>query len=514
MNFRKTIAALVILAVLGGVLYYLNKHPENKPSDTTTEKKKLFSFQPADVKEFTIEAQSTAQAAAPPTGGDTAKAATSASPTPPTLTVRRAADKGQWEIASPAGVPADSTQVQSFVDALSKYEYTPLEAQTPSSLAEYGLDPPQKTIQFSLNSGQTAKLSVGKDNPGGYAKYAMLSSTPGLFLLDSIDSKDLVDKSIFDLRDKRILPAAVDKAKKIELKFDLKAADPAEIEKAKKLGLPVKPAKIAMTHEANGNWQLSDPQVRTDFGDTNYFVTVVNGGTMSAVEDENPKSLAPFGLDRPAIRMEVTGEDGSTHTLLVGKKKTAKKPEEAKDDKKDAEKKEPPKTDENLGYYAKNLDHPAVFTINQQVYDQLNQDLDNYRNRFLFDFETSNARRVELQGPTGDLRLDKKGDDWFKGADGNQKADSSKVSTFLDAIHALRIQHFTEDRPGHLAEYGLDKPWMKVKVTFSESNKEETVLFGKKDKKFYAGRADSPSVYEMAPTEPEELEKKLKDLSS
>ena len=65
-----------------------------------------------------------------------------------------------------------------------------------------------------------------------------------------------------------------------------------------------------------------------------------------------------------------------------------------------------------------------------------------------------------------------------------------------------------------LADYGLDKPWMKVKVTFSESNKEETILFGQKNKKFYAGRADSPSVFELAPIEPEELEKKLKDLSS
>src|ERR1035437_1994101 len=99
MNFKKTIAALVLLASLGGVLYYLNKHPENKPSDTTTEKKKLFSFQPADVKEFTIEALP-AQSAAPPQDGDAAKAATSASTTPVTLTVRRAAGKNQWEIAS------------------------------------------------------------------------------------------------------------------------------------------------------------------------------------------------------------------------------------------------------------------------------------------------------------------------------------------------------------------------------------------------------------------------------
>ena len=478
MKFLNTVIALVLLAGLGGVLYYLNKHPKTETSADSA-KKKLLAFQADQVKGFSIEV-----------------------PNQPAMTIRRAAQgQQQWEVVSPAGVPGDSSQIQSFVDGLPKFEYTPLESQTPGALADYGLDQPQKTFKFELTSGQPVTLLIGKENPGGFAKYAMLTSTPGLFLLDSLDTKDLVDKTLFDLRDKRALPAAVDKAKQIQLKFEFKSADAAELEKAKKVGLSVKPPKIVLTKQPNNNWEVTDPAVRTDFGDTNYFVTIVSGAIIKSVEAEDAKSLSAYGLDRPSIRLDVTSADGAVHSLLVGKKKEAEKKEGEN------------KSEENQGYYAKNSDWPAIFTINQSVYDQLNQDLDNYRNRFLFDIDASNARRLEIQGPTGELRLDRKGEDWLKGSDGKTKVDAAKVSTFLDSIHALRIQHYTEDRPGHLAEYGMDKPWLKVKVTFGEANKEETILFGQKNKKFYAARQDGPSVYEMAPTEPDALQTKLKDLS-
>ena len=55
MKFTNTLIALVLLAALGGVLFYLNKHPKTEtPSDSAVPKKKLFSFQPDHVKSFSI----------------------------------------------------------------------------------------------------------------------------------------------------------------------------------------------------------------------------------------------------------------------------------------------------------------------------------------------------------------------------------------------------------------------------------------------------------------------------
>ena len=47
-----------------------------------------------------------------------------------------------------------------------------------------------------------------------------------------------------------------------------------------------------------------------------------------------------------------------------------------------------------------------------------------------------------------------------------------------------------------------------------ERNQEETIVFGRASGKFYAARQGEPSVYEMSPNEPDNLETKLKDLAS
>src|SRR4051812_18954443 len=131
MKLSNTLIALVLLAALGGVLFYLNKHPKAEtPSDSSIPKKKLFAFQPDQVKSFSIDV-----------------------PGQPVMTVSKSGNQ-KWQITSPSGVPTDNSQVQSFVDGLPKLEETPLEQQTPASLADYGLDHPQKTFKFELTSGQ------------------------------------------------------------------------------------------------------------------------------------------------------------------------------------------------------------------------------------------------------------------------------------------------------------------------------------------------------------------------
>jgi len=460
MKVTHTIVALVILLALGGVFYYLNQQPA-PASSSEGAKKKLFVFQPDQVEEFTIET-----ADQPPAAFRRVAAAATPGAKPEDKSA------AQWEVVSPAGVAADGSQIQSFLEGLPNSEYTPIEGDTPLPPSEYGLEKPQKTFRFKLKGGQTVALSIGKENPTGSDKFGKLDSAPGVFLLGTYDTTAL-QKTLFDLRDKRLFPIAMDKAQQIEL------------------ALPVRPGRIVLTKQASGNWELAEPAVRADFSNSNYFVTTLSGAQMKSAEEETPKSLNRYGLDRPEIRLTVKTADGST-TLLIGNKASG----------------------EGVSYYAQNSVWPVVFTITQALYDQLKQDLDSYRNRFLFDFQTTNTRRVELLSAQGEMRLDKRGEEWFRTGTPEKKLDASKVEDFLNSVHNLRIQQFTSDKPGQLAQYGLDKPWLRVKVTFGEGNKEETILFARKDKRFYASRQGENSVYEMAPNEPENLEPKVKDLAS
>ena len=466
MKILHTFIALGVLLALGGVLYYLDKNPPESASDAIP-KEKLFSFQADDVQEFSI-----------------------AMPNEPTLTSRRlqdekvseptaegtqeaetpvTADDPQWEFVAPEGVATDSMLVQSFVESLPDLEYTPVMEQTPASLADYGLDEPQRVLTIKLKQGETVTVSVGGENPGGYAKYGMLGSSAGLFLLDSPDSSAL-EKTLFDLRDKRALPIALNQAQRLELD------NPA--------------GKIVMTKLPNNNWEMTQPVVRTDYAAANYFVIRLIGGLMKSIEEETPQSLDRYGLRRPRIRLQVKLPDGS-HTLSVGS------------DNKDGE-----------GYYAKNSAWPHVFTINQVFYDQLADGADKYRNRYLFNFQITDARRVEVQTAEAEFRFDKREERWVweaneAGSEDAAPTEVGEVDVFLNNIHAMRIQQYTTDRPGRLARYGLDKPWLKVKITFGEDNQEETVLLALQDGKLYAARQGESSVYELREDEKARIEGSL-----
>jgi Domain of unknown function (DUF4340) len=486
MKVSHTIIAVLILAVLGGAFYYLQKQP-TPPAPEEAAKKKLFAFDAGQVEEFTVEspgetAFTVRRAAA--AGGPKESAGESAGKSGSESDGKAAAqaNASEWKIVAPAEIAPDKSEIDSFVSEIPKLEGTPVEGAAggaPLKPSEYGLDKPQKTFRFQLRDGKTVSLAIGDKNITGASQYAKLDSSPNIFLIETAKAA-VLDKTLFNLRDKRAIPLAVDQAQQIEVEFTVKDGPQAG-----------RKAKFVLAKQQDGNWHLTDPALRTDYGNSNYFVSSLGGATMSAVEEEAPAAIGRYGLKPPAIRLTVKLADGQSANLWVGNK-----------------------AGDEAAYYAQNSVWPQVFKINQYTYDQFNQQLDNYRNRYLFDFTTTNARRVEIHSSEGDIRLDKRGEDWFRAGTTEAKVEPAKVEAFLNEVHGLRVQQFTSDRPGQLAQYGLNDPWMRVKVTYGENNTEETVVFARHDNRFYAARDGEPSIYEMSPEEPTNLEPKVKDLTS
>jgi hypothetical protein len=488
MNIKHTILALVILLVLGGAFYYLNQQPE-RPDPNAIPKEKLFSFTADQVEEFTIEA--------PPQPPATFRRAASTEPPPAKPPAGQTSEPPapRWEIVTPEGIAADSSLIQSFVEELPDLQTTPLGGETAAPVwSEYGLDQPQRVMRVKLKDGKEVAISVGKENPSGYARYGRRDDSAPVLLLDTTDTRSLLEKTLFDLRDKRILPTDLNQASRLEIRFRFgeQQASAEELSRARELGLPTKPARIVMTKQPNGNWQLDEPLLRTDHGNTNYLITTLTGAIMKAVEEEKASSLAKYGLNTPQIRVDLTTPQGP-FSLQVGNTK---------------------KEGDQEFFYAKNSAWPHVFTILRTTYDQINQDLASYRNRYLFDFETYSSKRLEIAGPAGEFVFGRRGEEWFKAGSPERKMPESSVENFLNSIHSLRISAYPSDEPNRLAAYGLNNPWMRIKVAFGEDNKEETILFARRNDKFYAARQGEPSVYELSPNEPENLESKLKELTA
>jgi hypothetical protein len=460
MKVSHTILALVVLLGLGGVLYYLYKRPAG-PDPNEVPKEKIFAFTADQVEEFAIEAP----------------------PAEPAVFRRVAAgDSPQWSIVSPEGAQADNSQIQEFLGEVQNMESPALASETAPAWSEYGLETPARTLRFKLTGGKEVALSVGAENPSGEARYGRRSDSNSLWLLNTYENRPLIEKTLLDLRDKRVLPIDISQAQRLAIHLDSGRH------------------RFVMTKQEDGRWVLGDPPVRTDYNAANYFVTTVGGGQMQAVIEEKPTSLERFDLISPELRLDVATPQGTT-SLLVGNKIE--------------------ETENGVEtFYAKNTAQPQVFTVNRMVYDQLYQGPESYRNRYLFDFETTNAKWVEIVGPTGELRFEKKNEGWSKvgaaaaGAEQKETTGELKVEEFLNTVHGLRIAAYPSDAPNRFAAYGLDKPWLRVKVVFGEKNQEETIVFSRRNNKFYAGRTGEDSVYELSPNEPDHLEEQLKSLAS
>jgi hypothetical protein len=471
MKVKHTLLALVLLLGLGGIFYYLNSRPENASPDEIP-KEKIFPFQPDQVEQFALEI-----------GNESAAAVERVTPAP----------NPSWKIVQPEGVAADHDSIQSFLNELPNLQATPLEGEAAPDWSQYGLDKPSRTFSFQLQDGTSTRLSIGGTNPGGTGHYARRSDSGPVLLLDDAENRSLLVKTLLDFRVKKILPIDPNQGERLVVHVPVAGV----------------PREVVLTREPSGFWVLDEPRVRTDHGATGYLYVTLTGGLIQSIVRENPASLDDFGLAKPAIRVDATTPQGVT-SLFVGRKAV-----------------------EELGdqelFYAKSSMWPHVFTISRQVYDQITQPPVNYRNRFLFDFETENVKRVDIQGPTGDLNFEKRDSIWFNvghlvkpqpsaAAPNAQEVKETtgelRVGDFLNDIKALRISQYPSDAPDRYAAYGLDKPWLTVKVSFGEQNQTETILFSRRSGKFYAARQGEPSIYELSPNEPEHLEAALKVLAS
>src|SRR5271169_734818 len=139
--------AVVLLAALGGVVWYSNKKQEaatKSPSDAAT---KLLTipddqFQQIHVKKLTGEV----------------------------IDLRR--DNGRWQMTQPQQQRADQDTVGSIVSNLSSLNADKLIEDKATDLKSYGLGDPTLDITVTKKDGKTDEVLIGDDTPTGSGAYA------------------------------------------------------------------------------------------------------------------------------------------------------------------------------------------------------------------------------------------------------------------------------------------------------------------------------------------------------
>lgn len=273
MKPKGLLIAVVLLAVLGGVVWWSNKNEAAKASKGTDNTTKILSipddqFQEIQIKKVTGEVETLVK------------------------------ENGKWKMTQPQALPADQDTVSSMVTTLGALNADRVVDDKATDLKQYGLADPTLDIKIKRKDGKTDEVLIGDDLPTGSGAYAMKPGDPRVFAVASF-TKTAVDKRPDDLRDKRLLTFDQDKLTRV----DLQAKGPA----------------VEFGKDAQNEWQIIKPRpLRADSSAVNGLIDKLRDAKMDITSTKD--AAKGFASGTRVATATVTDNSG-TQTLEVRRDK-------------------------------------------------------------------------------------------------------------------------------------------------------------------------------------------------
>lgn len=433
MKMRQLLVAAVVLAALAGTLFWSN---HRKPATTVTAASsatnaKVISLNQDDISKLEVKKK----------GGDDV--------------VLSRVGPSSWKITAPKPLVADQDTVSTMLYDLAPMDGATLIVDKPTDLKQFGLADPEAQVTATAKDGKANTILVGDETPTGDSAYVMLSGDSKVYSV-SKNTKSNLDKSLSDLRDKRLMPVDFDKISSVEISG----------------------GKLHMTFASeNGKWTVRSPADLR--GDTSMMETIIEKLRTSTMDPSLPdaeakKDAGLYASGAPIATIKATDASGSQQLQI----------RKASD-----------------GYYAKTTAMEGVFKVPNELGDAVNKDADAFREKRVFDFADQDPDKLEMHDGSKAVYLMRNGEDWWQ--DG-KKMDPLSIQDFLRPIRSLTATKF--------ATSGFANPEISFVVTSNDGKRVEKVDIAKNGSDYLAKRADGPALYEVDAKAIDDMRKGASDL--
>jgi hypothetical protein len=421
MRFRGLLVAVVLLAALGVGLYFSNREKAAEaakpPSDAAP---KILALTEGDITKIALKKKGADETVLEKTNG-------------------------VWRITQPKPYPADQSAANQLVASAANVSSDVLVEDKASNLSGYGLNAPGLEVDITGKGGKVSKLEIGDDTPINSGSYAMLAGDPRVFTVASFVKSGL-DKSLNDLRDKRLLNFDQDKLSRVEL-----IAKNRDIEFGRD----------------KDQWQIVKPKpLRADGLQVDEMLRKLKDAKMDLAlsDDDAKKAAAAFAAGMPVATVKLTDPSG-TQQIEIRKSTAA--------------------VNKSDDYYAKSSVVPGVFKATPELGMGVDKSLDDFRNKKLFDFGFNDPSKIEMHANGKFFGFQKGGDDWFSNG---KKMDPISVQSFLDKLRDLSASKFIDT--GSLGTPGID-----ISVVSNNGKLTEKLLIAKQGSDYIAQRENEPALY-------------------
>jgi hypothetical protein len=196
---------------------------------------------------------------------------------------------------------------------------------------------------------------------------------------------------------------------------------------------------------------------------------------LSATDDPK-KTASAFASATPVATAKVTAESG-TQELQVRKNKG--------------------------DYYAKSSVVAGVYKVPTTLGQALDKNLDDFRNKKLFDLGSDDPNKLEVRDGLKTYFLTRTGEDWW--SSDAKKEDPGTAQDLIDKIRELSASKFVDS--------GFSAPIIDLTVTSGDGKKVEKVSISKVGDNYIAIRENDPAtLYQLDSKTVEELTKSAADV--
>ncbi len=351
-------------------------------------------------------------------------------------------EEGEWLITEPLEAKADKYEVDRLVDDFSNLRIERVVEEEPEELEKYGI--PQKEISLWFkDKDEPVKILIGMENPLGNTFFAKRDDETRVVLIPS-HLKSLMEKSLFDFREKNIFKFEADDVKSVKLR-------------AKKT--------LWVASKKGEEWFFRNP-VNALVKTSKIYDILSSLSDLIAkefVSEEKKKDdVKKIGLDHPDYEI-ILGMPLENQEVTFSLHK--------KEDK----------------LYATTSLSSKIVEAEDSLLSDLEKEAEELREKEVANFYSWEANRLHLKkGEIDWIVVKDEEDNWHFESPLKEEADKSKIQTFIRKIESLEATEFI-DPPLSLKEYGLDNPQAEVKIWIEEDEDEEnakeiTVLIGSEDK--------------------------------
>jgi len=137
-------------------------------------------------------------------------------------------------------------------------------------------------------------------------------------------------------------------------------------------------------------------------------------------------------------------------------------------------------------YYAKSSAVEGTYKVDSSLAQAVDKNLDDFRNKKLFDFGFDDPGNVEMQTAAKTYFLTKGGADWWSNG---KKMDAESVESLISDLRDLAASKFLEA--------GFANPTIEIKVKSDGGKRMESVSIAKSGAGYIAKREDDSTLYQI-----------------